>query len=162
MKLVSSLFVLTVFVTSCQDSAEKTSVTPLLKSDTSFVVGPELPVNDSQAVVQSTKEEKKVTSNANSKSTKRTSSNSQADENTSSPSSAGTTTAENGNSNETAKKKGWSKTAKGAVIGGVVGAGTGAIINKKNRGAGAVIGGVIGAGAGAVIGNEMDKKDGRH
>ena len=60
------------------------------------------------------------------------------------------------------QKKGWSKTAKGAVIGGVVGAGTGAVINKKNRAAGAVIGGVIGAGTGAVIGNKMDKKDGRH
>lgn len=62
----------------------------------------------------------------------------------------------------TTHKKGWSKTAKGAVIGGVVGAGTGAVINKKNRAAGAVIGGVIGAGTGAVIGNKMDKKDGRH
>lgn len=65
-------------------------------------------------------------------------------------------------SSGTAQKKGWSKTAKGAVIGGVVGAGTGAVVNKKNRAAGAVIGGVLGAGAGAVIGNEMDKKDGRH
>lgn len=60
------------------------------------------------------------------------------------------------------EKKGWSKTAKGAVIGGVVGAGTGAVVNKKNRAAGAVVGGVIGAGAGAVIGHQMDKKDGRH
>jgi outer membrane lipoprotein SlyB len=59
-------------------------------------------------------------------------------------------------------KKGWSKTAKGAVIGGVVGAGTGAVVNKKNRAIGAVVGGVAGAGAGAIIGNEMDKKDGRH
>ena len=59
-------------------------------------------------------------------------------------------------------KKGWSKTAKGAVIGGVAGAGTGAIVNKKNRAAGAVVGGVVGAGVGAVIGHEMDKKDGRH
>src|SRR5215203_4937456 len=50
---------------------------------------------------------------------------------------SGTTSSESGN---TAKaKKGWSKTAKGAVIGGV-----------------------LGAGAGAIIGNEMDKKDGRH
>ena len=51
---------------------------------------------------------------------------------------------------------------KPAVIGGVVGAGTGAVVNKKNRVAGAVVGGVVGAGAGALIGNEMDKKDGRH
>ena len=65
-------------------------------------------------------------------------------------------------SNEAKKKQGWSKTAKGAVIGGVVGAGTGAVVNKKNRVAGAVIGGAVGAGTGAVIGNELDKKDGRH
>ncbi len=59
-------------------------------------------------------------------------------------------------------KKGWSKTAKGAVIGGVVGAGTGAIVDKNHRVVGAVIGGAAGAGAGAIIGNVMDKKDGRH
>lgn len=59
------------------------------------------------------------------------------------------------------EKKGWSKTAKGAVIGGVTGAAAGAILNKKNRAVGAVIGGVIGAGGGAVIGRQMDKKDGR-
>jgi hypothetical protein len=64
-------------------------------------------------------------------------------------------------STSAAKKEGWSKTAKGAVIGGVVGAGAGAVINKKNRAAGAVIGGVVGAGAGAVIGRQQDKKDGR-
>ena len=62
----------------------------------------------------------------------------------------------------TTTKTGWSKTAKGAVIGGVVGAGTGAVVNKKNRAAGAVVGGVVGAGTGAIIGNELDKKDGRH
>ena len=66
-------------------------------------------------------------------------------------------------SDNTAKeRKGWSKTAKGAVIGGVVGAGTGAVVNKKNRAVGAVVGGVVGAGTGAIIGNELDKKDGRH
>ena len=64
--------------------------------------------------------------------------------------------------NAAKKNSGWSKTAKGAVIGGVVGAGTGAIVNKKNRAKGAIIGGVAGAGTGAIIGNEMDKKDGRH
>ena len=71
-------------------------------------------------------------------------------------------TASSESANTAKEKTGWSKTAKGAVIGGVVGAGTGAVVNKKNRAAGAVIGGVVGAGAGAVIGNEMDKKDGRH
>ncbi|MGN6163960.1 MAG: glycine zipper domain-containing protein [Flavisolibacter sp.] len=59
----------------------------------------------------------------------------------------------------TEEKKGWSNKAKGAVIGGVVGAGAGAVINKKNPVLGAVIGGVIGAGGGYVIGGKMDKKD---
>jgi len=45
------------------------------------------------------------------------------------------------------------------VIGGVVGAGAGAVINKKNPVLGAVIGGVIGAGGGYVIGGKMDKRD---
>ena len=70
--------------------------------------------------------------------------------------------ASSGSGSTANEKKGWSKTAKGAVIGGAVGAGAGAIINKKNRAAGAVIGGAVGAGAGAVIGHDMDKKDGRH
>jgi hypothetical protein len=61
-----------------------------------------------------------------------------------------------------AKKKGWSKAAKGAAIGGAAGAVAGAIINKKNRVLGAVIGGVVGGGGGYVIGRGMDKKDGRY
>ncbi|HYO22005.1 MAG TPA: glycine zipper domain-containing protein [Flavisolibacter sp.] len=62
----------------------------------------------------------------------------------------------------TQQKKGWSKTAKGAVIGGAGGAVLGAVINKRNRAAGAVIGGVLGGAAGAVIGRGQDKKDGRY
>jgi hypothetical protein len=82
---------------------------------------------------------------------------------TNSKSEATNATAMSSESDNTAKaKKGWSKTAKGAVIGGVVGAGTGAVVNKKNRAVGAVVGGAAGAGVGAVIGNQMDKKDGRH
>jgi hypothetical protein len=63
---------------------------------------------------------------------------------------------------KTSEKKGWSKAAKGAVIGGVTGAAAGAILNKQNRAVGAVIGGVIGAGGGYVLGRGMDKKDGRY
>lgn len=57
---------------------------------------------------------------------------------------------------EEKKKKGWSPTAQGAVIGGVTGAVAGAIIDKK-AGRGAIIGGVVGAGAGAVTGNAISK-----
>ncbi|MGZ8511635.1 MAG: YMGG-like glycine zipper-containing protein [Chitinophagaceae bacterium] len=59
------------------------------------------------------------------------------------------------------KPKGLSKAAKGAIIGGVVGAGTGAVIDKNNRGRGAVIGGATGAGVGYTIGRAGDRKSGR-
>ena len=58
-------------------------------------------------------------------------------------------------------KKGWSKAAKGTVIGAGSGAILGAIINKRNRAAGAAIGGVLGGGVGYGIGRSIDKKDGR-
>ena len=55
-------------------------------------------------------------------------------------------------------KVGWSKKKKGAVIGGAVGAATGAIVSKK-RVKGAVIGGAVGAGAGYLYGRHKQKKD---
>jgi hypothetical protein len=58
-------------------------------------------------------------------------------------------------------KKGWSRKAKGAVIGGGGGAILGAVINKNNRLVGGALGGALGAGIGYVIGNELDKKHGR-
>ena len=61
----------------------------------------------------------------------------------------------------TPKKKGWSSTAKGAVIGAGVGAITGAAVSKK-KGQGAIIGGLagagIGAGTGAIIDGSKKKK----
>ncbi len=62
---------------------------------------------------------------------------------------------------KTTVKKGWSRKAKGAVIGGGGGAILGAVINKNNRLVGGAIGGAIGAGLGYVIGNELDRKHGR-
>ena len=62
----------------------------------------------------------------------------------------------------TTQKKGWSKSAKGAVIGGASGAVLGAVINKRNRVAGGVIGGILGGGVGYGIGRSKDKKDGRY
>ena len=58
-------------------------------------------------------------------------------------------------------KKGWSRKAKGAVIGGGGGAILGAVINKHNRLLGGAVGGALGAGLGYVIGNELDRKHGR-
>jgi len=65
------------------------------------------------------------------------------------------------NQAKVAKKKGWSKAAKGATIGAGSGAVLGAVINKRNRALGAVIGGVVGGGVGYGIGRSADKKDGR-
>lgn len=66
------------------------------------------------------------------------------------------------NQAKVAKKKGWSKAAKGTAIGVGSGAVLGAVINKRNRALGAVIGGVLGGGVGYGIGRSMDKKDGRY
>lgn len=97
--------------------------------------------------------------------TNTTSPNSTSTEQTNSGSSDDSGNGAGGNeSTETAKvekKEGWSKAAKGAVIGGVAGAAGGAVLNKKNRVVGAVIGGVVGAAGGYGIGRTMDKKDGR-
>jgi hypothetical protein len=59
------------------------------------------------------------------------------------------------------RKKGWSKAAKGTVIGAATGAVAGAIIDKNHRGRGAVIGGVVGGGVGYGVGRKKDKKSGR-
>lgn len=50
---------------------------------------------------------------------------------------------------------------KDAIIGGVAGAGTGAVISKNHRVKHAVIGGAVGAGTGYLIGRHKDKKRGR-
>jgi hypothetical protein len=60
-----------------------------------------------------------------------------------------------------ARRRGWSKAAKGTVIGAGSGAVVGAIVSKK-KGKGAIIGGLLGAGAGYVIGRAGDKRDGRY
>jgi hypothetical protein len=65
---------------------------------------------------------------------------------------------DNATGTATTKKKGWSSTAKGAVIGAGVGAATGAIISKK-KGEGAIIGGLAGAGVGAGTGAIIDSKN---
>lgn len=61
---------------------------------------------------------------------------------------------------KTKTKKGWSRKAKGAVIGGAAGAATGAAVSRNNS-KGAVIGGVVGAGSGYLYGRKKDKKKGR-
>lgn len=59
------------------------------------------------------------------------------------------------------KKKGWSDAAKGTAIGGAVGAGVGALIDKDKRARGAIIGAAIGGGSGYAIGRKRDRQSGR-
>ncbi len=55
------------------------------------------------------------------------------------------------------KRKGWSRKAKGATVGGVGGAAAGAVIG---GGKGAVIGGAAGAAGGYLFGKRRDRKKG--
>lgn len=52
-----------------------------------------------------------------------------------------------------------SKTQQGAIIGGILGAGVGAIANDSDPGLGAVTGALVGATAGGVIGNQLDAQE---
>ncbi|WP_316784048.1 YMGG-like glycine zipper-containing protein [Pedobacter frigiditerrae] len=78
----------------------------------------------------------------------------------SSYSSSGSTTTSSAGTTTAAQKKGWSSAAKGTAIGAGVGALGGVLIDKKD-GRGAIIGGLAGAGAGYVIGRSRDVKSGR-
>ncbi len=60
---------------------------------------------------------------------------------------------------KTKYRRGMSKRAKGAIIGGGAGAVGGALIGHGVKGA--LVGGALGAGAGYVIGNETDKNKSR-
>ena len=147
-----------VVMASCntQPQADKTISTDSTKivADTTGLAEFQTMKAQNELGVQNSDE--KLENNSSSKTVKKTTSVSNHS------SSSNTSNSNSTSSSGSTQKKGWSKTAKGAVIGGVAGAAGGAIINKKNRAAGAVIGGVIGAGTGAVIGNQKDKKDGRH
>ncbi|MES2418646.1 MAG: YMGG-like glycine zipper-containing protein [Bacteroidota bacterium] len=74
--------------------------------------------------------------------------------------SSGRSTSTNGGTATVNKKKGWSDAAKGTAIGAGVGALGGILIDKKD-GRGAIIGGLAGAGAGYAIGRAQDRKSGR-
>ncbi|MFW8633625.1 OmpA family protein [Cribrihabitans pelagius] len=52
-----------------------------------------------------------------------------------------------------------SKTQSGAILGGIIGAGVGAIANDSDPGLGAATGALVGAAAGGVIGNQLDAQE---
>ncbi len=110
-----------------------------------------------QQVLDSIKESK--SSHAKTKNTENVSNNDNsttADNSTATDNTAATTTT------APAKKKGWSHTAKGAVVGAGAGAVTGAIVNKdhlKGAAIGTVVGAGMGAGIGAIVDHEKKKKE---
>ena len=110
---------ITVMAAACENSRKPAETTMVLKSDSTFVVQPELPVVKEEPATTIIPVEKKTVAAKKTAVTKSTTT---------------TSTSTSESSNTAATKKGWSKTAKGAVIGGVVGAGTGAIVNKKKPG----------------------------
>ena len=61
------------------------------------------------------------------------------------------------------RKAGWSQPKKGAVIGGLAGAATGAAVSRRgHKGSGALIGGAVGAGAGYAYGKHRQKRHPRY
>lgn len=52
-----------------------------------------------------------------------------------------------------------SNTQQGAILGGIIGAGVGALTNNSDPGLGAVTGALVGATAGGVIGNQLDAQE---
>ena len=121
-----------------------------LYSDTAALVGQEeintsktTPITKSNTVKHSSSSNRSGTSGSSSTTTT-----------TSNNNNSGTT-----NSTTTTQKRGWSKAAKGAVIGGAAGAVGGAIISKKVGGA--AVGAAVGAAGGYIIGRDQDKQDGR-
>ena len=82
--------------------------------------------------------------------------NTGADNSGSASNGSGTDASTTSTSQPAEKEKGMSNSTKGAVIGGVGGAVTGAILSKK-KGKGAIIGGVIGAAGGYILGRKKDK-----
>ncbi len=62
-------------------------------------------------------------------------------------------------STQPTRRRGMSKAAKGAIIGGVGGAVLGGVIGKNVKGA--IIGGAAGAAGGYIIGRGKDRRDGR-
>lgn len=171
MKFSSLILSAAILATACNSKAPETTATPTTVDTGLVTIQPELPVADTQQVettpaAEPAKESTPAPKKANNSTAR--SSNAGSGQTTTENAGADGTTASAGEGTAPAtgevkeEKKGWSKTAKGAVIGGVTGAAAGAVINKKNRGVGAVVGGVTGAAAGAVIGKQMDKKDGRN
>lgn len=77
------------------------------------------------------------------------------------PEKAYSMTSSSANEGRVEKKKGWSKSAKYAVIGATGGGILGAVINKKDPVKGAVVGAVVLGGGGYILGRSQDKKDGR-
>lgn len=134
-------------------------------TDTGAVLTNEQPVTPEPRVITRTQTRTVYVDRTPKPSTKKTTTQSQqqtqanntgADNSGSANSGSGTDASTTGTTQPAEKEKGMSNSTKGAVIGGVGGAVTGAILSKK-KGKGAIIGGVIGAAGGYILGRKKDK-----
>ncbi|WP_316766291.1 YMGG-like glycine zipper-containing protein [Pedobacter frigiditerrae] len=150
MKKIFAIVALAIGLASCGNSAKEEA---LAKEQAMAAVRDSLKL-DSFKKVEVAKQEllKEQKHQAELAAARRSASSSYSSSGSTTTSSAGTTTA--------AQKKGWSSAAKGTAIGAGVGALGGVLIDKKD-GRGAIIGGLAGAGAGYVIGRSRDVKSGR-
>ncbi len=159
MKGVLSIFVMLIILASCKSNDKtETRDIQLLTDSTAYR-------NNTLSDTSSTVTKPAVISNSGNIKTTHTGTThrheSSANRSSGSNSSNSGTVSNNGSTGtQGTEKKGWSKAAQGAVIGGAVGAVGGAIIS-KNKGTGAIIGAATGAAGGYIIGRSKDKKDGR-
>jgi hypothetical protein len=146
------------FISACKNNKEdQTRNIQLLSDSTAYQNN----INtDSSKLNTSEETSEKATPAASTTRRSRASSSRNSGYSTSGNSGSGTVSNSSTGTTQTTQKKGWSKAAQGAVIGGAAGAVGGAIISKK-KGTGAVIGAAVGAAGGYIIGRQKDKKDGR-
>ncbi|MEO6489741.1 MAG: hypothetical protein ABIO04_07375 [Ferruginibacter sp.] len=155
MKKIIPVLTLIIVFAACKNKAKDTEKMPVVLLQDTFQMHNNSVLTDKNGnavpyvVVPVTPAVSKTTTPAKKTTTKSTSTN------------ASTTSSNTSNSTATtpARKKGWSNSAKGAVIGGGTGAVAGAVIaGDGNRVGGAVIGSVVGAAGGYIIGKAKDKK----
>lgn len=160
-KFIQYIMVASIFV-ACNSKSDLDTNKDLILTDTSGMYKSNM-MTDTGSVIETTT---LTTGNQNTAVANRRTTNTNRATTTAPRTTASTSTSNNGSTantgttTTTTQKKGWSKAAKNATIGGVGGAVTGAIIS-KNKVKGAIIGGVIGAAGGYILGRSKDKKEGR-
>lgn len=148
MKYLLSIFVLTIALSACKDSAKEEAI---VKQKAIAAVKDSLKLDSFKRAEAQRKQDEVVAAKVREE--RRTLLLSERSDPAPAPRESDQTAAP-------AKKKGWSAAAKGTAIGAGAGALGGVLLDKKD-GRGAIIGGLVGAGTGYLIGRDQDRKSGR-